>query len=71
MELFLVTFAHEGKEYDGWIKPLDEGLPPKKYEVVLNEVYMGNLVYKADWQLDQHPELSEPLSDCVAQWWSD
>ena len=69
MEYFEVSFTYDGLQYDGWIKPLDNSYPPKLFQIVLNDAFMGNLVYNSGWSLSLHPELSSTLGDCVLSRW--
>ena len=69
MERFEVSFTYDGLKYDGWIKPLGNGYPPRLFEIVLNDACMGNLVYDSGWNLFLQPQLSSILGNCVLSWW--
>jgi hypothetical protein len=69
MERIEVSFNYDGLKYSGWIKPLGNCYPPKLFQIVLNDAYMGNLVYNSGWSLYLRPELSSILGDCVLSWW--
>jgi hypothetical protein len=54
--IFDINFRHDGKVYNGWVKPatkLDDNGHPVSYHVVLNDVFFGNLSRTNDqWRAD-------------------
>lgn len=69
-EIFPINFTYHGVRYEGCISP-GEILPgngPGSYEVVLNNVYFGNMK-KNDrhWEVNERrpPELAELVGFCI------